>query len=285
MPLVASTPSLPVEMQTRTLEKIPLSETEVRAKVSYANTLFIMEPAKRIFSSGHVQAIGLLEQARNKASAAQIAFDQGELSKADALVNQCYRSVALATALFPSQYQLKKEEARHAKVLEGLKHAVQLHQDAFERQVIPSRRIEFDAEAVSLLELQAEQATDKGDFLQANHSLEQARMLVDLATMAMLDKQTVIYAVDVSTPEKEFVYEVGRYHSYAELIPAAIEMNKPSKMLLMLVNRKLDAGEWKLEQAKLTADAEDYPRAIRMVMDASVDIRKALKLMKVKVYE
>lgn len=276
---------LPAEIQFRTLSEFPLSESELRAKVEYAELMLRMAPAKRIFASDHEQAKALLEQARNKSAAAQHALENGKMETANELVNQCYRTMAIATRLVPSPHQIKQAESQNQPLWDGLEHAKELYQQAYQRQQDPSRRVEYDAHQVYTLEQQAKQLIEQHNYSESNHQLEQARMLVDLATMAMLDKQTVVYEVDVSTPEKEFAYEEGRFVSYEELIPVAIEMKRPNKMQLILINRRTNKGEWMAEQARLTAKQGDYPRAIRMIMDASAEVRKALKLMKVKVYE
>jgi len=289
-PAIAAEPSknileLPAEVQLNTLTHIPLSESEVRTKVEYAHRLFDMSLAKRISSSHHEQAIMLLEQAHAQADAAQQALANGALSEADDLVNQCYRSIAIASTLVPSEHQRALAKTTHSSMVEGLAHAKELHAKAYQRVAEISQHVKFDAEAVYQLEQLAMSEVVDNNYQEANRHLRQARMLVDLATMKMLDNQTVTYHVDVSTPALEYQYEVGRFRSYEELIPVAIEMKKPNKMQLMLITRKVDEGLWKAEQAQITADAGDYPKAIRMVMDASVDIRRGLKLMKVKLYE
>ncbi len=276
---------LPPEVQLNTLTHIPLSEREVRTKVEYAHRLLNMSLAKRIISSNHEQAIVLLEEAHAQADAAQQALANGALLEADDLVNQCYRSMVIASTLVQSEYQRALAETFYAGMIKGLAHAKELHAKAYQRVAETSQHINFDTEAVYQLEQLAMAEVADNDYQEANRHLRQARMLVDLATMRMLDNQTVTYHVDVSTPAREYQYEVGRFRSYEELIPVAIEMKKPNKMQLMLVTRQVNEGLWKAEQAQTTADAGDYPKAIRMVMDASVDIRRALKLMKVKLYE
>ena len=275
---------LPEALQLSTLRKVPLSESELLAKVKYADVMLQMGVAKRIVVSDHEQAKALLEQARNKLAAAQQALTNHELAQADELVNQYYRTMAIATTLVPSPHQIQMAKSRHQQHIDGLQHAKELHQQAYQNRQA-KLQLEYDTLQVLELEQQAEQLRKQEDYAHANQHLEQARMLVDLATMAMLHQQTVVYEVDVSTPEKEFDYEVGRFVSYEELIPVAIEMKRPNKMQLMLINRRISKGEWMAQQAKLTAEQNDYPKAIRMIMDASAEIRKALKLMKVKVYE
>jgi len=260
---------------------------KVREKLLYAELMFSFKPAQRITQSNNHEAKRLLGESKLQVQKARELFDKGDLEAADHAVKESYRLMARAAGMVPGQHVREMERKRYPEMIAGLDHAIELHQANYDHYKKPEERAvyQFDHDLVNYYRVEAALLAEQEQFKQANQKLEQARRLVDNAIANMMDSQTVVYQVDVSTPQKEYQYELGRYHSYEELIPVAIEMKQPSKMQLMLVQRNVDKAQWMLEQAQQTADGGDYPRAIRMVMDAAKEIRKALKLMKVQTYE
>src|SRR3569832_1434881 len=92
-----------------------------------------------------------------------------------------------------------------------------------------------------------------------------------------MQHRTLVHEVTLVTPEDEYRYELQRYHGYVEQIPVAIEMRVPPPATVTSKRASVDKAQWKLEQAESKAGAGDYPVAIRMVLDATDEVRSALR--------
>ena len=99
------------------------------------------------------------------------------------------------------------------------------------------------------------------------------------ASLFLLHEQTIRYELTLDTPEDEYKYELDRYIGYEELIDVAIEQKKPSQGQLMLVNRSADKGRKMAAAARQKATEGDYPMAIRLIIDATDEVRRALRIM------
>lgn len=275
-------------LDMRTAGEVPATRKEIEEKVQYAGMMFTFKPSQRVLASDNAEAKALLNQAKEKAAEAKARLAAGDLSAANDLVNESYRLLSLATALVPSEDVLAMEQGRYSELHKGLEHAKELYGDAYDRIMTQEGEkavVPYDAGKVGELTKQAEALAGQGRYTQANEHLIKARALIDAAMAKMLHQQVVTYTVDVSTPKKEFEYELGRYASYEELIPAAIEMHAPDSGKMLLINRTIEKAQWMAAEAKNTAAAGDYPKAIRMITDASKEVRKALKIIGVKTYE
>ncbi|MEW5755102.1 MAG: hypothetical protein AB1810_02250 [Pseudomonadota bacterium] len=275
-------------LDMRTVGEVPATRKEIEEKVQYAGMMFTFKPSQRVLASDNAEAKGLLSQAKEKAAEARARLAAGDLTAANALVNESYRLLSLATAMVPSEDVLAMERARYADLREGLAHAKELYGDAYDRVAAQEGEqavVAYDVGQVGGLAREAEALAGHGRYGQANELLVKARALVDTALAKMLHQQVVTYTVDVSTPKKEYEYELGRYVSYEELIPVAIQTHAPDTGKMVLINRTVEKARWMAAEAKKTAAAGDYPKAIRMITDASKEVRKALKIIGVKTYE
>src|SRR3569832_2285822 len=134
-----------------------------------------------------------------------------------------------------------------------------------------------DGQGVAHLVEEAEQKAKGGGYAEANALLAEAQEQVTGAIRQMMQHRTLVHEVTLDTPEDEYRYELQRYHGYVELIPVAIEMRVPPPATVTSMRASVDKAQWMLEQAEGKAGAGDYPVAIRMVLDATDEVRSALR--------
>jgi hypothetical protein len=263
-------------------EERVVSEEEVKQKISYASLMFISKASKRISASNHDQAKAMLNLAKEKYDSAQKALTDDNTNNAMALVDESIRLFNNASLLVPSESVLREKEARYNVLREELTSAIKSHAANYEKLVSQkgaSAGVNFDDNKVNSLTSEAKSLAASKNYTGAIKLLEQAQNIVNIATSKMLDSLTIKYELDLSTPEGEFKYEYDRYLGYEELIPVAIEEKKPSDGQLMLVNRNVEKAKSMKDAALDKADSADYTMAIRMMMDATKEIRRALRIM------
>lgn len=261
------------------------SEKELKQKVSYARMMFMSKSSKRVAASNNEQAKAMLSDSKSKMEKAKVLLEGGDLQAAQSEIDDSMRLFNAAAIMVPSASVIAEQRKRYESLLKELSANRVTHQENFDRMVKKSGKeagVEYDTEQVdTLIEEAAKMAVEK-DYESAAATVDSANRMVNAATSDMLHDQIITYELNLDTPEGEWAYELDRYLGYEELIPVAIENKKPKKSLMFLINRNVKKGNEMAATAKETADSGDYPRAIAMILDATKEIRKALRLMGVK---
>ncbi|MCF6219005.1 MAG: hypothetical protein L3J62_09710 [Gammaproteobacteria bacterium] len=261
------------------------SEKELKQKVSYARMMFMSKSSKRVAASNNEQAKAMLIDSKSKMERAKTLLEAGDLQAAQTNIDDSMRLFNAAAIMVPSAAVIAEQRKRYESLLKVLSANRLTHQENFDRMVKKSGKeagIEYDVEQVDVLVEEAAKMAAEKDYDSAAATVDSANRMVIAATSEMLHDQTITYEINLDTPEGEWAYELDRYFGYEELIPVAIENKKPNKGQLFLINRNVNKGKGMAEKARKTADAGDYPRAIAMILDATKEIRKALRLMGVK---
>ena len=94
----------------------------------------------------------------------------------------------------------------------------------------------------------------------------------------MLDSKTLVYDVKFDTAEDEYAYELKRFTSYEELVPVAIERKKPAPGAVKLMDGFVKKGRNQRADAIKKAAEGDYPTAIAMMLSATTQVRRALRI-------
>ncbi len=261
------------------------SEKELKQKISYSRMMFMSKSSKRVAASNNEQAKAMLTDSKSKMEKAKVLLESGDLQAAQSEIDDSMRLFNAAAIMVPSEAVIAEQRKRYESLLKELSANRVTHQENFDRMVKKSGKeagVEYDAEQVdTLVEEAAKMAVEK-DYESAAATVDSANRMVNAATSEMLHDQIITYELNLDTPEGEWAYELDRYLGYEELIPIAIENKKPKKSLMFLINRNVKKGQEMAATAKETAESGDYPRAIAMILDATKEIRKALRLMGVK---
>ncbi|OGT22105.1 MAG: hypothetical protein A2V90_04200 [Gammaproteobacteria bacterium RBG_16_57_12] len=272
-------PATPVPATTI---KPTASRAELKQRLDYAKQVLGSSLSTRIHNSSNAEAIALLGDARKGATDAQRAYDAGEYETAHALILDALSKMNKASRMVPSESVLAGQKQQYQNHRDELTRAIDNHRISLEKVIAQygaDAVVKYDEAEVARLEKEAATLAARQQFQDATNRLELAQKLVNMAVQKMFHAKTVIYKLDIDTPEKEYAYEEQRYMGYDELIPVGIEMRKPTPEQIALINRMVGNGHEKAAQARITAEAGDYPKAIRMIMDATEEIRKALRVM------
>ena len=254
----------------------------LKRKINFTKMMMLGKSAKRIDASDHPEAKENLYQAREKIALADSKLHEGDEESAAVFLSAAMSLFNGATRLVPSEGTLDKQKQMYLNRVAQLEVARLNHHRNFKRMVSANGAeagVSYDEEQVDRLTGEAQQLAEKANYQLANERLSRAQNEVQGAIQKMMDNQEIVYKLDIDTPEKEFTYEHNKYPSYEELIPVAIERLKPPKGQQLLAKRLSDKGMTMAEEARATAKLGDYPTAIRMVQDATAQIRKSLKLL------
>lgn len=236
---------------------------------------------KRIAASDHAEAKRLVAGAREKLDQAQQAVNAGDSDKASALIAAVMQELHSANQLVPSEAMREEQRRRYDNHRKALNTAVNTHRVNLEKAVAaqgPTAGARYDETELARLDQEAITLAGQQHYEDAIARLEQAQRLVNGAIHRMLNDTVVIVKLDLETPEKEWAYEERRYRGYEELLPVAVEVKIPNAGQKMLMERTAEQARAMAEKARAKAAARDYPVAIRMITDATEEIRKALRV-------
>ncbi len=260
----------------------PVNKVDVTRKLRFARMMLMTKSGRRISDSDNQEAKLILKDVNNKLNQVERLLERNQQVKADETLGEAMRLFNIAGQMVPSE-SLKEQ---WKKDFPGLKEEVEISKDLHKRNYnkITAKQgmgagVNYDHKSVARLEAKADELADSGDYLNANENLMIARDMIQAAIRQMMSGRKIVYELNLDTPEAEFKYELNKYIGYEELIPIAIEQKKPGRGIKMLAMRHVQEAKRMADTARKTAAETDYPRAIRMLQDATAEIRKALKLM------
>lgn len=276
-----------VEVQRKPAEAAPRAPTPAGAedlgqRLNFAKMMFMGKAGRRVAASTDTDVLALFNEAKLKLTQAERLLAQADNAEAQAAIADTMRLFNAAVALVPSEERKAQAKAGYPKLLEKIAVAKDAHQRNYDRRVAAAglaAGVMYDEELIDDLLAEALMQAAVDDFLQANKTLHAALRQVQAATREMLDHQTIVYELNIDTPEGEYQYELNRYLGYEDLIPVAIEKRQPNAGQLLLVQHTVEKAQWMAGQSRAVADQREYPKAIRMMQEATTEIRKALKLM------
>ncbi|VAW83751.1 hypothetical protein MNBD_GAMMA18-87 [hydrothermal vent metagenome] len=260
----------------------PVNKVDVARKLRFARMMLMTKSGRRISESDHQEAKLIIKDVSNKLNQVERLLERKQQVRADETLGEALRLFNIAGRMVPSE-SLKDQ---WKKDFPGLKEELEVAKDLHKRNYnkITAKQgmgagVNYDHKSVARLEKKAEKQAGNDDYLNANESLMIARDMIQAAIRQMMSGRKIVYELNLDTPEAEFKYELNKYIGYEELIPIAIEQKKPGRGIKMLAMRHVQEAKRMADAARKTATETDYPRAIRMLQDATAEIRKALKLM------
>lgn len=242
--------------------------TTVNTRVDYLSKLLQSRTGVRLseYNGGDTyrQVEQLLQQARTTLAA-------GDAQTADQLARQGFSTIMSAIKEMPDDPEIvQQQQDKYNSLKQTLRKLHHAHQDNADGQT------QYDTAAVATLKQNAEAAANRDDYSSAINKLTQAHDIITASIRGMLNNKTLVHELDLSTPEKEYFYELRRYLGYEELVPIAIETKQPTPEVADKMLALGDRARWMADQASQRASDGDYPYAIRMIMDATGVVQEAL---------
>lgn len=258
----------------------PLKADDAQRKIDFVRMMIKGKGTARIEASTNPDAIATLTQAKMKFAAAEQAYQTDQSEQAMTLADEALKLYHSASRMVPSDSVLAQHKSQFEEHKRQLDAAVLSHRNNYDRvKRTGGKVVEVDQGELKRLGESAQQAATKGQYVQAGNMLKQAQTLVQQAIKAMLNEQTIVYELDLSSPEKEYAYERERYLGYEELIPVAFDRRLPSEEQKAQIKVIVDKSHWMSNEADKVAKSGDYPSAIRMVLDATNHIKGAFRIM------
>lgn len=253
----------------------------VKQKLMLAEMMLQSRGAKAAAEGTNAQAKADIELATKKLTDAKAALNQGKSNNALALTEESLKLIGAATRTAGNDDAIKAQRARYSELQETLHNFQESHKQNYNRTVKKrgkSAAVDYDHAKVDALVAEANSYAGKNQYENAMQSLTAAERLVTSAIGAMLDSQTIVYDLNFETPAEEYDYERKRYIGYEELIPVAIEERKPNESVVKLMDSYVEKGRAQKAEAERRAKDGNYPDAISLMLGATEEIRRALRL-------
>ena len=251
--------------------------TNAELRLEYLSKLLDSRSGQRLAQHNNgetkTEIYQILDQARS-------AIDANAEEKADALTKHALKTFMSAIRELPEDpEEIARYKKRYEEMRRGLEKFTFAQEDNKQRYSEDENRTkEYNRRQVNKLLSQADKDAAAGDYENAVVRLSEAQTIVTSSLQSMLNNKQLVIELDISTPEKEYFYELRRYQGYEELIEVAIDVKKPSEMAVETMLKMGDKAKWMSDQARNKAMQGDYPMAIRMIMDATKVVKQALRL-------
>ncbi len=252
-----------------------------KQKIMLAELMLQSKSSKTAADAGGEAAKSALANANNKLQAARQELANGHTSQAQALAEEALQLIRGVTRAGSNEEATKLQRGRYNEALETLKNFQESHKQTFERTVKKrgaAAAVDYEHGKVNGMVNDAHALSEKGQYEKATQLLVKSEYLVTQAIQAMLNAQTIVYDLNFESPADEYEYERKRFASYEELIPIAIEEKKPAEAVVKLMETYVTKGRARKSEADAKAKAGNYPDAISLMLVATEEIQRALRL-------
>lgn len=264
------------------IEAEEATEDEVKQKLSYATMVAMSKPAKRVRESGDAQAKALVDEAAVLLKQAREESSAGKQGAAMTLVDQALRKLSEASQRVPSAEVNAEQRLRYEGLLRSVSDLRKTHQEKLDwvvKQKGAAKAVRYDVKQVDEWVRQATQAAARTDYRSAVSRLLEAEKSVTMAMNQMLDAQTMVYKLNLDTPEGEYAYERDRYLGYEELVPVALKERQPDAPQRSLFEGYVAKASTMYQEAQKYGERKEYPDAIKLLQEASAQLLRGLRLL------
>jgi hypothetical protein len=248
-----------------------------RQKETLVRRLLAESPAaRRIESSGDVQARDFLATARSLHAKAVSLLESGDAAGADATLNDAMWFVGKARQLVPdAMHHTIEQRVRYAQLLASVQSLRLSYEGRFRGEIAPP------AERAALGEVSrlVDGAKDKANaeqYADANLALMRAESVLLGSLTRLLGSETLEYTARFAGAADEFAYELARNRGLTELVPVAIEKLRPSPQARRLVDLQLENSSQMRDAALQQAARKEYAAALASVRLATRSVERAL---------
>jgi len=247
----------------------------VEQKIDFVGTLMTRSPlAARINASANEQAKAFLRDSVEHHQMAVTALKVGDLDGAEREANLAILAVGKARQLVPDDMRrLVEQRVRY----QELYRAVETLVASYERQRAAAGRLP-DPEWNETLRM-----LDRARTLHASERLgEASETLADVQQQllrqisSLLSGSTLDYTMRFTSPAHEYEYELARYRSLEDLVPAALKQFDPGPEARSTVDRHTERGRRLAVAAQQQASAGRSEAALASVREAVAEVQKAL---------
>lgn len=270
-----------VEVVTETgLDNV--SDQDVKQKLSYASIVVMSKPARRVRDSNNSEAMALLAEATELLAKAKADNAAGQHAQAMSSVDDALRKMSAASQMVPSEDVQGEQKKRYMDLLKSLAEIRKTHKEKYEwivKHQGAAKGVKYDTAFVDERAREAAALAESGRYDQAVGKLLDAEKIVTLSVNKMLDAQTMVYKLNLDTPEGEFEHEKERYLGYEELVPVAIEQRQPNEGQRALFDGFIAKADGMYQQALKLGERKEYPDAIKLMQEATNQILRGLRLL------
>lgn len=274
--VAAQTPSDGVDQKRRLIEqKIKLLE------------MLINSPAAKGAASGReAESATLLEKGRSSIDNARTALADGRFDEAAKLLDEALKSASSASRkISPNEGGLSDSAQR--KNLQDLGEQVEMYRKsltelAADREKGAAARVLLGR--IDSLRTESTQLADGGRLGEASRKMADAYKLAVEEMSRLRAGQEVVLSLKFDTPADEYAYEKKRFASNEIMVDMMIAEGRAEGDKRRLVDGFVDAGRQLGAQADARANSGQYPEAVKLMEQASVQLIRALQSMGVPVF-
>lgn len=257
----------------QTIKVKAVDPKKVKQKITYVGMLLQFK-GKALPASQLSLIEEKLNSAKSNEAAGNMAVAFAEAEEAAALFNK------KASEIGPSDEELADQKEGFNDLLITLEAFVDAHLASYKQAKEEDRRtVSYDSDAVGQLIVEAKKLAGEQKYEPAGKRIKKAERMVTKALNEMLNAQTIVYDLNFKTPDEEFKYEVNRFKGYAELIPVAIEVKKPSAGSIKYAKTFQDKAEFFKAKAHESAAAGRWDEALVVIRDATMEVRRGLRIL------
>ena len=251
--------------------------TNVELRLEYLNKLLESRSGQRLAQHNNGKTKAKVSRMLNKA---KTEISAGNNEKANAITKQAVKLFMSAVRDLPEDpEETARFKARFENMRRGLEKFTYAQEENTQRFAEENNSAnQYSKAQVNKLLAQADKEASRGDYETAVSRLAEAQSIITSSLQGILNNKKLVIELDISTPEKEYFYELRRYQGYEGLVAIAIDVKKPSEMAQETMIKLGDKAKWMSEQARDKAIEGEYPVAIRMMMDATKVVKQALRL-------
>ncbi|MDQ1315270.1 MAG: hypothetical protein QG662_1379 [Pseudomonadota bacterium] len=287
--ILAATPGLAAEPPASpgaaaTAAKGPadtLTRENLTSKLALARQLLAKNSPsmQRIEQSDNAGAKEQVAQANKLLGKAEAELAAGNLEPTAKLLDEIFLLVGTASRTVRDPAAAVTEARNRYNALLEEVHTFQKSYTSLCGRLTEKRCIKTDMDRIGQSVKDAEELARGGKYKEATAMLTEAHAVI-VATMNKLmeSESIIVYELKFDTPAEEYEHEMGRYHSYDELIPIARAELKPSEQKLQLAERFLQQSRDALDAAKKQAAAGDHAAAIKSLQDGTAKLQSVLRI-------
>jgi len=250
-----------VERKVRLLDRL-LADSASRRKIELSND---------------DASAGELARALMSLDAAQNALARSEWESAD---QAAAAGLAAYSAALRAAGATRSEDAGRAK-FQKTRERVDRFMDAYDRirteKALPDARDTLDGAEVDRLLRSADEAAARGDYADANHSIDAAASLVEAALTGLRRHETLVHELSFADPADAYRYERKRNESYALLVDLFESGGAINAMALAQLRAAVDANAAVRSEADAAFERGDAAAAIALLEDGTNRLAAALR--------